>query len=52
MNYMRGFMNLKEQKQLLHFEPTSQKDTKKGDKEIQGVEIAGDPIQLSLFVCD
>ena len=31
MNYMMGFMNLKEQKQLC-CEPTHQKDTKDGDK--------------------
>jgi hypothetical protein len=37
MNYMRGFMNLKEQRQEQrhqHYEPTCQKDTKERDKEI------------------
>ena len=29
MNYMRGFMDLKEQRQL-HYEPACQKDTKAG----------------------
>ena len=33
MNYMEGFMNLKEQKQL-GCKPTCQKDNMKGDKEI------------------
>jgi hypothetical protein len=33
MNYMRGFMNLKEQRQL-YYEQTYQKDIKEGDKEI------------------
>jgi hypothetical protein len=33
MNYMRGFMNLKEQKQQ-RCEPACQKDTKEADKEI------------------
>lgn len=45
MNYMRGFINLMEQKQL-GCESTHQKDTMEGDKEIQE-----DPTQLSfLFV--
>jgi hypothetical protein len=48
MNHMRGFMNLKEQKQL-YCEPTSKKDTKEGDKEIQGVVITVDPTQLRLL---
>ena len=49
MNYMRGFTDLKEQRQL-HYEPACQKDTKEGDKEIQGVVITGqEPIQLSLL---
>ena len=46
MNYER-FTNVKEQKQL-HCKPIGQKDTKKGSEEIQGVLIAGDPIQLSV----
>jgi hypothetical protein len=33
MNYMRGFTDLKEQRQL-HCEPACQKSTKEGDKEI------------------
>jgi hypothetical protein len=33
MNNMRGFTNLKEQRQL-HHETVLQKDTKEGDKEI------------------
>ena len=48
MNYMRGFMNLKEQKQLC-CEPTCQKITKEGDKEIQGVVIERDPTQPSFL---
>ena len=35
MNYMRSFMNIKEQKQL-HCELTCQKDTKEGDNGILG----------------
>jgi hypothetical protein len=38
-------MNLKEQKQL-HCEPTCQKDTREGEKDLG----SGDPTQLS-FVC-
>ena len=33
MNYMRGFTDLKEQKQL-HYEAAYQEHIKKGDKEI------------------
>ena len=45
---MKAFKNLKEQKQneLATCQQTSQKDTKQGDKELQGVMTAGDPIQL------
>ena len=43
MNCIRSFTDLKEQRQL-HYEPACQKDTKEGDKEIQGVVITGDPI--------
>lgn len=42
MNYLRGFMNVKEQKQLC-CEQTCQKITKEGDKEIQGMVITRDP---------
>ena len=46
MTCMRGFMDLKEQRQL-HCEPASQKDIKEGDKEIQGVVITGqDPTKF------
>jgi hypothetical protein len=37
---MKGFMDLKEQRQLYH-EPACQKDIKEGDKEIFGVVIIG-----------
>jgi hypothetical protein len=33
MNFIRNFIDIKEQRQL-HYEPVCQKDTKKGDKEI------------------
>ena len=49
MNYMRGFMNLKEQKQL-QYEPTCQKDNRQGDTKIYVVVIAGDPTQLRFCV--
>ena len=49
MNYMRGFMNLKEQKQP-HREPACQKDAKEGDTEIQGAVITGDPTLLRFFL--
>ena len=49
MNYTGTFRDLKKQREL-QYEPTCQKDTKKGDKEIQGVVIPGDVTQLS-FVC-
>jgi hypothetical protein len=32
MNYMRGFMDLREERQL-NYEPASQKDIKEGDKD-------------------
>ena len=48
MNYMRDFMNLKEQKQL-YYEPTYQKDAKKGHKEILGMVITRDTTQISFF---
>ena len=41
-------MYLKEQKQL-SCEPTCQKTTKKGDKEIQGVVITGDLTQIVVY---
>ena len=34
----------------MHCEPTWQKDTKGGDKNIQEVVVAGDPTQLNTFV--
>ena len=49
MNYMRGFTNLREGKQML-CEPLYQKMTKEGDKNIQEVMTSKDPIQLSYFV--
>jgi hypothetical protein len=49
MNYMRGFTDLKEQRQL-HHEPVCQKNIKEGDKELWRVVIPGqDPTQLSLL---
>ena len=49
MNYMRGFMDLREERQL-NYEPASQKDIKEGDKDTQGVVISEpDPTQLSLL---
>jgi hypothetical protein len=33
MNYMRGFINLKGQREL-YYEPACQKDAQEGDKEI------------------
>lgn len=48
MNYIRGFTDLKDRRQL-HQEPGCRKDIK-GDKEIWGVVAAGkEPTQLSLF---
>ena len=44
-----GFRESKGTKQLC-FESTHQKDTKEGDKKIQGVVMAGDPTQLN-FLC-
>ena len=41
-------MNLKEQR-CLHYESTCQKDSKDGDKEIQGVVITGNHTQLSFL---
>lgn len=49
MNYMRGFMNIKEQKQLCH-EPSSQTIAKEEEREIQGAVITGDSTQLRFFV--
>ena len=43
---MRDFINIKEQRQL-YYEPICQKDTKEGDKEMQGEAIPGNPTQLS-----
>lgn len=40
MNYMRDFMDLKEQRQL-HHKPDCQKDIEEGDKEIWGTVIVG-----------
>jgi hypothetical protein len=40
MNYMRGFTDLKEQRQL-HYEPACQKTIKERDREIWGVVITG-----------
>jgi hypothetical protein len=49
MNYVRGFTDLKKQRQL-HYKPTCPKDIKERDKEIWGVVITGqDLIQLSLL---
>lgn len=49
MNYMRGFMDLKEQRKL-HYKVASQKNIKQGDKIIQGVVIGGqDSTQLNLL---
>lgn len=48
MNYMGGFMNLKEQKKL-QCEPMCQKNMKERDKESQGEETAEGPSQLSLL---
>jgi hypothetical protein len=46
---MRGFMDLKEQRQL-HYKPVCQEDIKKGGRETLGVVMAGqDPTQLSLL---
>ena len=49
MNFIRGFTDLKEQRQL-YYEPACQKDAKKDDKEIgQVVVITGqDPTQPNL----
>ena len=49
MNCIRSFTDLKEQRQL-HYEPTFQKDSKEGDKEIQGVVVEGDPTQLGFLL--
>lgn len=49
MTCMRGFMDLKEQRQL-HYEAACQKDIKDGNKDIWGVMAAGqDSTQLSLL---
>ena len=49
MNCIRSFTDLKEQRQL-HYEPACQKDTKEGDKEIQGVVITETSTHLNFFV--
>lgn len=53
MNCMRGFTDLKEQKQL-RCEPTCQKDIEEAVKEIQGVLIArgGHPAKFVLTKVD
>ena len=54
MKCIRSFVDLKEQRQL-HYEPACQKDTKEGDKEIQGVTIdlkaISHPAELIVYVC-
>jgi hypothetical protein len=60
MNYMRGFTNLREQRQL-HYEPAYQKDTKAGrylssrsaqDRENLGPGVVGGVIsELDYFLC-
>ena len=50
MNCIRGFTDLKEQRQL-YYEPTCWKDTKGRDKQIQGVVMEGDPTQLFVSLC-
>ena len=50
MDYRRGFMDLKERRKL-HYQPACHKDTKEGEKEIQGVVITKQDTTQLFIVC-